>query len=379
MLGSLLGDIIGSRFEFMSTQQRDVTLFHSACSWTDDSALTYAVAKVCEKIKKDNITHEAEIEELFFAEFKKIVKEFPMAGWGKSFYAFAMAKKYIPNNSAANGCLMRVAPIVLYFNDLETIQKIGQICTKVSHNHPESFLAVQAFLEILHYLKNTVQSTDVSISHSEQKTVENKLKNNINLSPDGNVVEKEILPFSIEADHIIERKEQVKKIASKYSINIDSVEKYHETAGYWAMAKDTLPRALAGFLEGNSFDSVMKNMLYIGSDTDTTATIAGSLAELTYSLDYKTIEQVYRYYDHKSFHFIQQICKAYLLEENRYFVARLFDDASVAKIKQIIEHKPVDPTAQWDPLEVPSDEEYYKLKPGFSFKKLIIKLFGREI
>lgn len=334
MLGSLLGDIIGSRFEFMFTQEKDVNIFHRDCSWTDDSVLTHAVSKVCSYIKENNITDEFEIEKLFVVGFKKAVSDFPMAGWGKSFYAWSQENHYEPNDSAGNGCLMRISPIVFYFKDLETIQKIGKICTKVSHNHQDSYKSVEVILEILHYLFNDIQKKDINI-----------------------------------------KKEKVKEIASKHGIIIESVEKYHTIAGYWGLAKDTLPRSLAAYVEGNNFDSIMKNILYVGSDTDTTATIAGSLTELTYSLDASQINQFYRYYDHKSFYIIKHLASIYLQEDNKEIFNSLFDIDAQNKINELFSHNPVDQTAQWDPLELPSDEEYYKLKPGFSLRKLIVKLF----
>jgi ADP-ribosylglycohydrolase len=334
MLGSLLGDIIGSRFEFMATQEKEVNIFHRDCSWTDDSVLTHAVSKVCFYIKENNITDETEIEKLFFVGFKKAVDDFPMAGWGKSFHSWSQKKIYEPNDSAGNGCLMRIAPVVLHFKDLEIIQKIGRICTKVSHNNQDSFKAVEVFLEILHFLIHDIQNKDIAV-----------------------------------------KKERIKDIAVKHGVIIESIQKYHQIAGYWGLAKDTLPRSLAAYLEGTDFESIMKNVLYVGSDTDTTATIAGSLTELTYSLSSTELHQIYRYYDHKSFYMINHICSIYLQEQNKELLANLFNLSTQEKINELFSHKPVDQTAQWDPLELPSDDEYYKLKPGFSFKKLFIKLF----
>lgn len=339
MLGSILGDIVGSHYEFMPYHEKDVVLFHPACSWTDDAVLTAVVAQVCSQIKKESISDESQIEKLFIEGFRKAVRDYPKLLWEKKFYDWAMG--YQSNDSAGNCCLMRIAPIVLYFNDLETVQKIGRICTVVSHNHPDSLKAVEVLLEILHYLVSTV--------------------------PDKDTLDSPI-------NHL--RKEGVREIAQRHNVVIDTVQSYHDVAGYWALARDTLPRALAGYLEGEEFERIMKNMRYIGSDTDTTATIAGSLVELTYSLDSQTIHNLYRYYDHKAFPIVKQICKAYI--DNKNLFENLFSDAAQTKIHELVAHKAVDQTAQWDPLELPSDEEYYNLKPGFSWKKVFIKLFGRS-
>lgn len=341
MLGSILGDIVGSRFEFMSTQEKEVKIFHPACSWTDDSLLTYAVSKVCSYIIDNNILDEDKIELLFVNEFKQIVKAFPMAGWGKSFQSWSKETNYSPNNSAANGCLMRVSPIVLYFDDLETMKKICKICTKVTHNDPESYRAVNTLIEILYYLKNEVINKSILID--EVASIEHK-------------------------------KNHIKEIMIKNGYEIKSVAYYNEVAGYWGLAKDTLPRSISAYLESKDFEETMKNILFIGSDTDTTATIAGSMTEMTYSLNADTLNNVYRYYDHISFPIIKEIIKPYLLEENKQLLNNLYNKGSQDKLIEIMNHTPIDPTAQWDPLNMPSDDDYYKLKPGFSWKKVKVKI-----
>lgn len=341
MLGSILGDIVGSRFEFMSTQEKEVRLFHPACSWTDDTLLTYAVSKVCSYIIQNNILDENEIEALFANEFKKIVKAFPMAGWGKSFQAWSKEIDYSPNNSAANGCLMRLSPIILYFDDLETMKKISKICTKVTHNDIESYKAVNALVEILFYLKKEVLKESIVVT---------------------------------DKDVIEGKKKEVKKILLNNGYELESVNYYHQTAGYWGLAKDTLPRSVSSYLEGTSFENVMKNILFIGSDTDTTATIAGSMSEMTYSLNADILNNIYRYYDHISFNIIKEIIKPYFLEKNSLFLNNLYEEKSQFKLREILTHNPIDPTAQWDPLELPSDDEYYHLKPGFSWKKVKVKI-----
>jgi ADP-ribosylglycohydrolase len=332
MIGSLLGDIVGSRFEFISTQEREAKLFHSACSWTDDSVCTYAVALACEKIIADNIVDEEEIEQLFFKQFKKAVKAHPMAGYGKKFFAWSQNKHYSPADSAANGCLMRVSPLVMYFNDLEIIQQLGKICTQTSHNHPDSFKNVAALLEIMFYLKTNAKG-DVSTLKTE-----------------------------------------VVNICAKHEINVESMETYHKLAGYWVLAKDTLPRAIAAYLDTPDFDTTFRNIIYLGSDTDTTATIAGALSEFTYGIEPQHLDEFYRYYDHKSFEMLKQICHPYLTQQD--LSLKLYGEEGFAKIKELYNYNATDPTASYDPLEIPSDEQYYKVMPTPTLKERLLKLFN---
>ena len=331
MIGSLLGDIVGSRFEFISTQEREAKLFHSACSWTDDSVCTYAVALACEKIIADSVVDEEDIEKIFFKQFKKAINSHPMAGYGKKFFSWSQNKYYESTDSAANGCLMRISPIVMYFNDLETIQRIGRICTQTSHNHPDSFKNVAALLDIMFYLKTNSKS------------------------------------------EVAQLKNEVIKICSKHEVIVEPLETYHKLAGYWILAKDTLPRAIAAYLNTPDFDTTFRNVIYIGSDTDTTATIAGALSELTYGVEPKHLDEFYRYYDHKSFDILKQICQPYLNQEE--LSLKLYGEEGFSKIKELYSYHAVDPTASYDPLEIQSDEKYYKviLKP--TLKERLLRLF----
>lgn len=333
MLGALIGDIIGSRFEFISTQEKDIQLFHSACSWTDDSVCTSAVAIVCEQIKANHIKDNDKIEQLFFKQFKKSVNDHPMAGYGKKFYEWSQNKTYSMGDSAANGCLMRVSPIAFYFDDLETILKIGQLCTKVSHNHEDSYRSVNAYLEILFLLR----------TNKKEKS-------------------------------LFDLKEPIIEICQKYNFLIESLEYYHKTAGYWVLAKDTLPRAIAAFFASTNFLSTFSNIIYLGSDTDTTATIAGSMAELLYGVDSKNLQNLYRYFDHKSFDIVHSVCHPYILHEQE--VKQMYGNETYQKIDELFKYTPTDPTAAYDPLELPNDDEYYKGKmPPLSLKEKFLKLF----
>lgn len=44
MLGAIVGDIVGSRFEFANTHRTDFELFADGCNYTDDTICTIAVA-----------------------------------------------------------------------------------------------------------------------------------------------------------------------------------------------------------------------------------------------------------------------------------------------------------------------------------------------
>lgn len=45
MFGAIIGDIVGSRFEFDNCKSKEFELFTNTCDFTDDTVMTLAVAK----------------------------------------------------------------------------------------------------------------------------------------------------------------------------------------------------------------------------------------------------------------------------------------------------------------------------------------------
>ncbi len=53
----------------------------------------------------------------------------------------------------------------------------------------------------------------------------------------------------------------------------------------------TMPEAFECLLESESYESCIRNVMYIGGDTDTLAAIAGAIAEPFWDLPWEIIEQ----------------------------------------------------------------------------------------
>ena len=124
MLGALVGDIVGSVYEFCNTKSTDFELFCGASNFTDDSVMTLAVAKWL--IEDEN--HSA-------AQLIKCMQELgrkhPDAGYGGHFYSWLFAKNPQPYNSWGNGAGMRVSPVVLYAKTLEEALELAEITAYV--------------------------------------------------------------------------------------------------------------------------------------------------------------------------------------------------------------------------------------------------------
>lgn len=338
MLGSIAGDIIGSRFEFMATQEImefDYEFFHPACSFTDDtvclSSITTTSLFAYEHNKFNN-----NLKEKYFDDYIKEVKfnkekfyslkyteqlilyfnQFYMAGYGQRFSMWCKAEKREPYESLGNGCLMRISSIPFIFDTLEECLMFNDFATNITHNHPVSIKMTHLYIEILWFLL-----------HSK--------------------------------DELNTKKKFIIELCEKYSLKLDTVENYHKIAGFNVLVHETIQRSIVSSLEANSFKETIQNVLYIGSDTDTTGCIAGAISELLYGIDNSWIKLLIKKFDFKSIVLLQNIIPIYKQKESysSHIKEVIFNESKIQIYNEINGLKLTDPTAEWDPLEMP--EDYY--------------------
>lgn len=361
MLGSIIGDIIGSRFEFMATQEIlefDGDFFHPACNFTDDTVCLSAITKTSNFAKQHN-NFNKNLQNKYPEEYIKEVKynkenfyklkyteqlieyfnQFYMAGYGQKFSIWCKSEIKKPYCSLGNGALMRISSIPLIFDTLEECFLFCDFATEITHNHPDSIKMTHLYLEILWYLLNT-------------------------------------------EDSLLEKKSQILVLCNKYSLGIDTVENYHNLGGFNVLVHETLKRSIASILEADSFKKCMQNVLYIGSDTDTTACIAGAIAELMFGIDDSWIKLMLKKFNHQNICLLQNIIPIYEYKSfySSHIKNTLFNEVKVLKYKEIKELVLVDPTAAWDPLEVIDSEEYYseadlKLQENYKKQKNLLQRF----
>ena len=126
MIGTIIGDIVGSRFEFHNTNSIDFELFTPECSFTDDTICTVAVA---DALLRDE-------------DFGKVIHEWcrrypcPMGGYGGRFAQWVHSDSPQPYNSFGNGSAMRVSPCG-YISHLDDALRHAEASASCSHNHPE--------------------------------------------------------------------------------------------------------------------------------------------------------------------------------------------------------------------------------------------------
>lgn len=237
MYGAILGDIIGSPYEFdQGDKTKDFPLFSKRSELTDDTVMTVAVADAFLDAQPN-----ADIEWIrnrLVRGMQKYGKLFPYAGYGGMFRRWLKCDDPQPYGSFGNGSAMRVSSVAWLYNDLETVRSMARLSAEVSHNHPEGIKGAEATASVI-YLARTA-STKAEI----KAYVEENFGYDLSRTCD------EIRP------------------------------KYH----HMETCQDTVPEAITAFLEGESFEDVIRTAVSLGGDCDTLTCIAGGMAEGFYGV-----------------------------------------------------------------------------------------------
>jgi len=237
MFGAILGDIIGSPYEFDRGQKvKDFPLFRESSMFTDDTVMTIAVAEAFMDAEKDAI--DEEIRKLLVSSMRKWGRKYPFAGYGMRFSIWLAEPRPKPYGSYGNGSAMRVSPAAWLFNDLETVRKMARLSAEVTHNHPEGIKGAEATASAI-FLARTGK-TKVEI----KEFIETEFHYDLSRTCD------EIRP-----------------------------DYYHVES-----CMETVPEAITTFLEGESFEDVIRTAVSLGGDCDTLTAIAGSIAEGFYGI-----------------------------------------------------------------------------------------------
>lgn len=234
MIGAIIGDIVGSRFEFRNHLSKRFDFFHPHCRFTDDTVMTCAVAQALMDTDGDWST----LEEKTVVAMQRIGRQFPNCGYGARFINWMFTDNPKPYNSCGNGSAMRISPVGFAAKDVEEAKKLSAAVTRVSHNHPEGMKGAEA--------------TAVAIVMARQG----------------------------------KSKEEIRAVMEAYYDLGTTVEEYRtQWQGHGKeICQVSLPQALVCFFEGASFEDVIRNCISIGGDSDTIAAIAGGIAEAYYGV-----------------------------------------------------------------------------------------------
>lgn len=224
MLGAIIGDIVGSRFEFNNVKRSDFDLFASECDYTDDTICTMAVA--------DAILNDKSYKDCLLSWCRRYPH--PMGGYGGSFAHWVFSDTQQPYNSYGNGAAMRVSPIAWLFDTLAEVGDQAALSAEPTHNHPEGVKGARTIALCVRMLLN---------GSSKEEIARFVIQEYAALPP--------FVPFSNPFD---------------------------ETC------MNAVPVSVACFVESTGFEDAIRKAIIIGGDSDTIAAITGSLAEAYYGI-----------------------------------------------------------------------------------------------
>lgn len=247
MIGAIIGDVVGSRFEFDNFKSKDFEFFHEECDFTDDTVMTLAVAKTLTECAPvvDYDAFKAELVRVMH----EVGKRYPHCGYGGRFYVWMMEDRTEPYNSYGNGSAMRVSPVAWVARSLEECEVLASASAEVTHDHHEGRKGAICVAGAVYLARNGASMDEIKGYASLYYTID----------------------FTLDS------------IRENYRFNVT--------------CQGSVPQALEAFFESESFEDAIRNAISIGGDSDTIAAITGSIAEAYYGTGEDMRETALSYLD----------------------------------------------------------------------------------
>ena len=242
MMGAIIGDIVGSVYEWNNIKTKEFPLFQDKCFFTDDTVMTIAVA--------EGLMNGGEKDD-FIDAMKKYGRMYPDAGYGGRFGRWLMTDSREPYHSWGNGSAMRTAAVGWWFDSLEETRAVAALAAGVTHDHPEGIRGAESTAAAI-FLART--------GHSKAEIKE--------------YVERE---FGYDLSRTLD------EIRPGYRFN--------------ESCQGTVPQAIIAFLESTDFEDAIRNAISLGGDSDTLAAITGSIAEAAYGVPQWIQDKAWEYLD----------------------------------------------------------------------------------
>lgn len=238
MLGAIIGDIVGSYYEFNSIKTTEFELFDPWSRYTDDSVMTMAVAEWL----LDDPSHSHQVLEEKMVKFGNLD---PRAGYGGMFSDWLFYPDSIssngrrePYNSFGNGSAMRVSAVGWMFDTLDETERVAEISASITHNHPEGIKGAQATAAAIFMARNGAGKEEI------RSYISNRFKYDLNRT--------------------------CKQIRPRYDFEVT--------------CQKSVPEAIIAFLDSSSYENTIRLAVSLGGDSDTQACIAGGIAEAFYGV-----------------------------------------------------------------------------------------------
>jgi type I restriction enzyme M protein len=247
MYGAIIGDIVGSRFEWNNIKTKEFDLFTDHCFFTDDSVMTIAVGKALHESRKQNY---ADLNDQLVYWMHKIGKRYPDCGYGGHFYHWMFHDDAEPYNSFGNGSAMRTSYCARIAESLEEALDLAEKCAAVTHNHPEGIKGAQAATACIWLAK-------------EGKS-----------------------------------QEEIRRYVHEHYYDMDfTLDGIRKSYRFDVTCQGSVPQAIEAFLEAVSFEDAIRNAISIGGDSDTIAAITGPIAEACFGIPEEYIRKADSYLD----------------------------------------------------------------------------------
>ena len=246
MIGAIIGDIVGSRFEWDNYRHKDFELFTPKCFATDDSIMTLAIGKALMESKSDWSDLGAQAVRCM----QEVGRPYPYCGYGGRFHSWMYSDDPQPYNSFGNGAAMRVSACGFAAKNLEEAKLLSRKVTEVTHNHPEGIKGAEATVVAIYMARTGCSKEDIR-----------------------EVIDCEYYPMNFTLNEI------------------------RDTYRFDVSCQGTVPQALMAFFESANFENAIRNAISIGGDSDTIAAITGGIAEAYYGVPDELKRRALEYFD----------------------------------------------------------------------------------
>lgn len=270
MYGAILGDIIGSPFEFdRGNKTKQFPLFSKASSFTDDTVMTVAI---CDGILKAGLdSDEKTMKTLMISSMQLWGHNYPHAGYGRRFYTWLATEDTQPYGSWGNGSAMRVSSVGWLFDSMERTRQVARWSAEITHNHPEGIKGAEAEASVIWLARNGYSKDEIKAY-------------------------------------------VIKEFGYDLSRTCDQIRPGYK---HVESCQETVPEAITAFLEGESFEDVIRTAVSLGGDCDTLTDIAASMAEAYYEVPEELISECLKYITPEMHSVINSFNKVRINKKNR--------------------------------------------------------------
>lgn len=235
MIGAIIGDIVGSRFEWHNHPSKTFELFSEDCFFTDDTVMTMAICQALLRCQNNT----GDLSNRAVESMQAMGRLYPSIGYGSLFQHWLQSSEPKPYGSYGNGSAMRVSGCAYAGQSLEEVKAFSQAVTEVTHNHPEGIKGAEAVAGAIFMAR----------TGSNLKAIRSWIDQNY---------------YAMD-------------------FTLDEIRGRGNT-DFKATCQETVPQALVAFFESKDFEDAIRNAISLGGDSDTIAAMTGSVAEVYYGV-----------------------------------------------------------------------------------------------